>query len=212
MPVLYSVVQGDGLARVAYQFGFTWQTLWNHPQNSALKELRKEPEFLLPGDVLFIPDRRVRTESRSTDARHKFRAKNTPARFNLQLLQEGAPRANEAFVLALDGGLQHGTTDGQGWIRVTLPPDARQGQLRLGPDFQETYDLNFGYVDPVDSVTGVQARLYNLGYFDREIDGNWTPEIVEALREYQRDAGLAVTGELDEATKAALRAKYEGNG
>ena len=50
----YTVKQGDYLAKIAAQFGFTnLKTIWDDPQNAKLKELRKNPNVLFPGDQLF---------------------------------------------------------------------------------------------------------------------------------------------------------------
>lgn len=211
MSLLYSVRQGDGLARIAYQYGFFWETLWNHPSNAKLKTSRKEPEFLLPGDVLYIPDKRLANVSAPVDQQHRFRVKTTPARFNLQLLDEDNPRAGVPFVLEVDDLKFPGTTDGEGWIRVAIPPDAMRGRLRVGTDLAEEYELDFGYIDPVDTITGLQSRLLNLGIYDGAVDGEMTDETLEALRRFQKDNGLPITGQLDDSTRAMLRTAYEGN-
>jgi len=41
-------------------------------------ELRTTPNVLAPGDSLFIPDKEIRTEVRSTDAKHEFTLSGKP--------------------------------------------------------------------------------------------------------------------------------------
>ncbi|HAJ77638.1 MAG TPA: spore cortex-lytic enzyme [Clostridiales bacterium] len=50
----------------------------------------------------------------------------------------------------------------------------------------------------------VQAKLSNLGYYNKEIDGVFDQATIDAIKSYQSDKNLAVTGNLDSATTAAL--------
>jgi murein L,D-transpeptidase YcbB/YkuD len=56
----------------------------------------------------------------------------------------------------------------------------------------------------VIEATSVQTTLRLAGYWPGPIDGTWTPELEDALRQMQRDLGLEPTGTLDAATQAAL--------
>ncbi|MGC9973362.1 MAG: LysM domain-containing protein [Bryobacteraceae bacterium] len=49
MPV-HVVKQGDCMSSIADQYGFFWETLWNHERNAQLKERRKNPNVLMAGD------------------------------------------------------------------------------------------------------------------------------------------------------------------
>src|SRR5512134_2279572 len=72
----YTIQPGDYLPRIAEQNGFfDFHTIWDHADNAALKAKRKNPNVLLPGDELVIPDKQQRQESRPTDAKHTFRVK-----------------------------------------------------------------------------------------------------------------------------------------
>lgn len=50
----------------------------------------------------------------------------------------------------------------------------------------------------------VQAKLASLGYYDDEIDGVYDNNTIEAIKNFQSDKNLAVTGSLDSATTVAL--------
>ncbi|MGB9698788.1 MAG: LysM peptidoglycan-binding domain-containing protein [Thermodesulfobacteriota bacterium] len=52
----YTVKQGDCLSSIGEKYGIFWEKIWNQPKNDKLKEKRKNPNILYPGDVIFIPD------------------------------------------------------------------------------------------------------------------------------------------------------------
>ncbi len=86
MPENYIIQQGDCLHSIAMNRGLLWQKIWDHPENSTLKSLRKDPNILKEGDTLFIPDLEVRQESRGTDQKHVFKRKGLPAVLKLRIL------------------------------------------------------------------------------------------------------------------------------
>jgi N-acetylmuramoyl-L-alanine amidase len=209
MPIQHTVEQGDGLSRIANQYGFFWQTLWSHPDNAALRKLRANPEFLLPGDVVHIPDKRLEPRTGNTDLRHRYKLNGVPARFSVRLLDdEDRPRADLPYALEVESyRTLSGRTDGGGWVRCYLPPDARRGRLVLRGG-NEAYDIDFGYIDPLDTVSGAQAVLTNLGYYRGRADGELDSATTIAIREFQSVCGLPPSGSLDAATVSALKSAY----
>jgi N-acetylmuramoyl-L-alanine amidase len=123
---------------------------------------------------------------------------------------EVKPRANTPFVLDVDGRRQQGTTDDDGRIDVPIWPGARQGQLTLDPGTprESTLLLDLGHLDPPDTIEGAKHRLQNLGYGCGNVDDEETAGFRAALRTFQEASGLKVTGELDAATRAALRERH----
>jgi hypothetical protein len=108
------VAQGECLSSIAKKYGLAWETIWNHRQNVDLARRRKDPNVLFPGDVLQIPERQLREHPASTDQRHRFILKCKRAKLRLQLMRGSEPRANERYVLVVDGILSSGTTNGEG--------------------------------------------------------------------------------------------------
>jgi peptidoglycan hydrolase-like protein with peptidoglycan-binding domain len=53
-------------------------------------------------------------------------------------------------------------------------------------------------------ATSVQTTLKLAGYWDGPIDGQWTPELTAALKQFQKALGVPPTGAVDAATLAAL--------
>ena len=70
-------------------------------------------------------------------------------------------------------------------------------------------ELQFSWLDPLDEITGAQARLQNLGYYHGDLNGEMNDELQEALEMFQSDFGLPVTGELDDATKQKFLAEHD---
>ena len=53
-------------------------------------------------------------------------------------------------------------------------------------------------------ASSVQTVLKLAGYWPGAVDGEWTPELEEALKDFQRDLGVKPSGTVDAATLAAL--------
>ena len=111
MPQDYKVKAGDCVNSVAYTHGFFWKTIWNHPNNSDLKSRREDPNILLDGDVIHIPDLRQKQESGAVDSHHRFKVKGVPAKLRLQFLgapdfkRSEKPAPKQPALAADDGGL-----------------------------------------------------------------------------------------------------------
>lgn len=225
----HTVRAGDCIYSLARRHGFHWQTLWDHPDNSALKERRGDPGCLQPGDVVALPELRPRSESGATEQRHRFRRKGATVLFRVRLLKEPEtqeqsgeeaeapepePLADVEYVLEVDGVLSRGRTDGEGRIETAIPPDARCGRLTLEPGTanERVQELTLGGLDPVDEESGVRIRLTNLGYpsaASGEASGEEAGSALqEALRSFQRDHGLDVTGEADQETRDRLMSEH----
>ena len=201
----WEIQQGECLAVIAEGTGLLWNTIWDHPANSALRSARKDPNVLLPGDKLHIPDPKLRQESGGTDHCHRFRLKTDPCHLKLTLLQLGKPRTNEPYQLITEKKRFSGKLDGNGTLDVIIRPETQQATLILSPGpHQEKLELALGSLDPGNEVTGIQARLENLGYDCGGIDGTIDDEVRTAIAAFQDDQKLNVTGNPDEDTWQAL--------
>jgi hypothetical protein len=202
----YKVVEGDCILNIAAQNGFPWDKIWNHPNNADLKQRRNDPNVLLPGDIVHIPDKTLRIESKSTDQCHEFVKKVSLAQVRLRLLDaKRQPRASIPYTATVDGVDFSGQTDGDGYLILNVPPTARDLILRV-TDGQRTeaYALPLGAIDPIDSLTGVQQRLANLGY-PCTPTGSLDEVTTIALRAFQTETSLPVTGAIDETTRQKLQ-------
>lgn len=211
----YIVKQGDYVPGLAHRFGFAdFLKIWDHPKNAELKGKRQNPNVLLPGDSLYIPDREQGLYSRPTDKKHKFVAKRKPLRLCLILRdQYEQPIANAPCILTV-GSESHKLTSGSdGRLELVIPPTQDPSRLVILDNDQTPYGgltipIKIGYLDPLDEVSGQQARLSNLGYFNGDIDGTNGPEFQMAVEEFQCEHKLTVDGICGPQTQAKLKEVY----
>ena len=193
MATSYVVKQGDHLSRIAFEHGFRdFHTIWDDPANAALKKLRGNPNVLMPGDTVVIPDRSQRIEKRPSGATHIFVTPIPTLRLRVVVRDvNGDPIPDKDCELVVDGEKKMLKTDGDGRIDEELPILAQGGALVL--DGGE-YELKIGDLDPIEEQSGQRARLANLGYYlggEIEIDEE---ELKSAVEEFQCDFDLFVDG------------------
>lgn len=198
--------QGDSIASLAARCGVPWEKIWNDSRNAKLRERRKDPNILLPGDVVFLPGRERKKLSSETERRHRFVLKGATARLRVRLLVNDQPRVREPYELNIGGTFLSGQTDADGWIDQPIAPDVGHVVLLLADG--TTHELTLGHLDPIDEVSGVQGRLKGLAFYGGRIDNVPGPETEDALRRFQSTRGLPETGKLDQPTKDALVAAY----
>jgi hypothetical protein len=219
----YTVGQGDCMSSIAYENGFFWKTLWQHPSNAALKALRKNPNVLMTGDIVHIPDLTVRQEPGATEATHKFMLKGVPEKLHMRLLDYNHnPRPNLDYVIVIDGAAQRGKTDANGAITQSIPPNAMTGKLTFaapapvdlngkpipGKPKNMVLILQLGNLNPITEVSGLKARLANLGLYRGTIDENLDGATQQAISAFQTKQGLPVTGLADGATQQKLQSLH----
>jgi hypothetical protein len=203
MATYHEVQQGDCIFSIAFEYGFFPDTIWNHPNNAVLKKQRNDPGVLLPGDNVFVPDKRLKEAPRPTEQLHKFRCKNTPKKLRIQFLRLNKPIPNLNYILEIDGKGRKGKTDSAGWLVQSISPKAQRATVTL--ESGKKYDLQLGCADPVEEVTGIQGRLRILGYYEGDVEGTMDDETTESLKVFQKSNNLDVTGEADGTTKDLLK-------
>lgn len=219
MAKYHTVKQGECLATIAADNGFVdYHAIYDHPKNAALKAKRKNPDILLPGDVLYIPDKRQRDEPRGTGQQHIFQTPGPTVRLRVFLKDDqDNPVTGKPFTLDLGDAILSGTIGSDGLVEQPIPPGVRTARLRVvmtpgpQPSILE-WKLEIGHLDPASTTTGAQGRLLNMGFDCGPIDGIHGPRTTNGLIEFQRKEGLPETGKLDAATISKLREIHDGDG
>jgi N-acetylmuramoyl-L-alanine amidase len=209
------VQPGDSVASIAAGAGHLPATIWNDPANAALKEARTDPELLVPGDRLTVMPLRAKTVSCATGRTHVFRALLQPIAFAIVVEDEdGTPFASKKWKLTADGQSWEGETGADGRIAVTLRAAAtKRGVLTIWLDEPGLPDpwireVFIGTLFPIEDLRGVQQRLANLGFYDGAVDGVLGPATAAAIRVFQTEQQLDVTGAADASLAEALTAAH----
>jgi N-acetylmuramoyl-L-alanine amidase len=197
----HTIKPGEWMRQIAYDHGFTdWEAIFNLPENQPLRDAKRDPNQLMPGERVFLPERDRKSADIAAGASHKFVVKRPPQQIYIVLHDEqGKPFKSRPYLVRLPGKVLQGTTDADGAVTIELPPDARDAFLEID-DVQ--IDLLPGHLDPVDAESGVQARLQNLG-FDAGEPGD-ADKLRAALERFQQVHGIEPSGEPDDATKQKL--------
>jgi N-acetylmuramoyl-L-alanine amidase len=210
MAIRHEVQQGESVISLSEKYGFFADTIWNDPANAELKKKRKNMNILMPGDIVIIRDKQLKEVKKQTGSLHKFRRKGIPVLFRLQLFDIEEPRANQEYSLDVDGQKYSRKTDSRGVLEQTIPANSKKGVLIIGPD-ELRLEIDFGYLDPINEISGIQKRLNNLGFYCGTPDNTLNHATKQALLEFQRRFRLQETGEADSATVAKLTELHDKN-
>ena len=211
MAEYHTVEQGEHLSAIAENYGFySVGTIWDHPNNASLKDQRKNPGVLLPGDQVFIPDKVSKKVDLSTGTSTTFRVKRDKLliRFVVEDLF-GVPLRNGKCEVHVEGRIDSKPTDDDGVIEISIKPGTQEASLVVtekGSQLEGTeLPIKIGHLDPVEERTGQIARLDNLGYFAGPLDDIDERQFTSAIEEFQSENGLTVTGICGDETQAKLK-------
>jgi hypothetical protein len=222
----YTVKQGDCISSIAFAYNLFPKTIWDHPDNAELKKLRKDPNSLFPGDSVVIPEIELKEEDCQPEQKHRFKRKGVPERLRIQFLtgaeEDDAPRKGIPYTLDITTKSgrpvpqKKGKTDNDGYLDESIPPDAIKGIIVLDEgEEEEVYEIMLGHIDPIDTPSGIRARLENLGYDCGNEDGDTLGDMtIEAIRNFQSDNDLKIlpdgSMEVDQDTLDKLEELYSG--
>jgi hypothetical protein len=204
--VPYVIRDGDYLSRLAFRLGFDADAVWNHPKNDEIRGLRA-PDVLCTGDILYVPRKVPKGMPLRRGTTNRYEAKVPSTTFEMNFDRDDQPLANAHYTYTIEGVEADGTTDGEGKVSFEVPITCGEVVIAF-PDVGLTTTIRVGHLDPVDEPSGARQRLKAMGYLKGRPTGDETLDdqaLADAIREFQADNGLEVTGVLDEATKAKLR-------
>jgi N-acetylmuramoyl-L-alanine amidase len=204
----HKVQQGECLSSIAKTYGFEDPSqIYQHAKNAELRRLRPNPNLLYPGDAVVIPAHELRSFTLPTGQHHKVVVTVPKRKVRVRVLDaHRKPLKSLPFKLDTGKRVYEGQSDGDGMVEKMVPAEVERALLCIG---DMTIPLMLGHLNPAkdtkdDGVSAMQARLKNLGYRPGRVDGCLGPRTRAALRCFQRDHDLDVTGEADDTTLKAL--------
>lgn len=210
----HCVEQLECVDSVAAKYGISSSKILAAAENDGLKKLRGDLNVLCAGDVIFVPIFEAAHDSASTEKRHRFRLiqDRVPLRIILEDVN-GAPLANLRYTLTVGDERFDGQTSSKGLVDHFIKATEQSGQLTVDlsdteEERREIFKLAIGALDPISEVTGLQARLSNLGFSPGLIDGTFGPKTQAAMQEFQKSVGLASGNSIDEITERRLNDEH----
>jgi hypothetical protein len=224
MPIRHILQAGECLQSLAWMRGFAAaKTIYDAPENAALRKKRSSPAAVTVGDEVFVPDPRKHEVSLPTGEVHRIVVKSPRAMVRIEVRDEaGEPLASKPYLLVIGGKKLEGTTTGEGVVEQPVPLDATDGTLIVHDKSSKdegrwSWRLTIADLAAPETRRGVSQRLANLGYWgagDPEDQDDATPAavgepaprdpLVLALRAFQHDEKLDESGRLDDDTRARL--------
>jgi N-acetylmuramoyl-L-alanine amidase len=182
----------------------TAEKVWLDGANADLRSKRKSGDVLLPGDIIFVPEVEEEPVDAATEQRHRFRRLGK-AYLHIVVRVDGESLGGEEYEISVNGITHTGTVADDGQIDLQIAPDATEGWLEI---LGRRFELSLGQLDPADSVSGAQARLGQLGYPVGPVDDIAGSKTEAALKAFQKDQNLDISGRLDDATASKLQEIY----
>jgi Putative peptidoglycan binding domain len=208
MGTTHVVQQGECLSQIAAGYGFADYTdVYNHPDNDDFRQLRPNPNLIQPGDQVQIPDLDKKSVDCPTGASYNFQVTRPKRKLKVQIQDtSGKPIASQPYTLVGTGLSATGQSTSAGFIEADLPIDLNVATLTIGTLVRT---LHIGHLNPLrdvddGGVSGVQARLANLGFNPGTVDGIYGPRTAAAITAYQKANGMDQTGQIDDALLSAL--------
>ncbi len=215
----YEVKQGDTLFRIAREHGFkTVNALYSHPVNTEFRQLRPNPDLIYPGDILNIPKKGEAVFSGQTYRRHVlvYDSDSSDQKESLRIAltsSSGEAWAGKKVVAKMNSQEYELELSEQGELDIPIPEDApSEATLDVYLDGTDqpshTFQLQLAHLDPVETLSGVQARCNNLGFDCGAVDGIMGAATRAGIKAFQAANNLSVDGEPGPKTQAALKKRY----
>ena len=210
MPVEHVVKQGETLTRVAKQYGLTCEDLSEHADNAELCQLRPDANILFPGDTVQIPDIEPPKLPLILNTINVFICVEEPEQFIFKLQDLDGQSVDIHKATLVISGESIDATVNNNHISCTLPPNAGKDAvlniwLRDQEEPDESMPISLGYLDPVNTLSGVQARCNALGYECGVVDGLMGSNTRKGVRGFQTAQSLTVDGDPGPNTQSKLK-------
>jgi hypothetical protein len=211
----YVIKQGDFLKKIAFDLGFDAGEVWNDASNADLKAKRQTGDVLLPGDILYVPEKPRKRNPFTKETDNPYKARLPKVKVEVVLAAPGGkPLEGEPYVIKGLGDEDEKTTESDGKVSFEAAIHVHQVEVVLTKR-KQTLLVKVGDLDPADEPSGARMRLQHLGFYAPTFGGGDQPYptseeglLAAALKAFQAAQGLLASGKLDAATAAALKSVH----
>ena len=216
MPTTHTIAQGETLTRIAQRYKLSsWKTLYDHPDNAAFRKLRPNPNIIFPGDTITVPDVVAKKMSASAGKSHVFCLKKEVEIFKIKISNSaGKAWDGKRVVVTLGANTIDTLITPEGMLEIPLTQgDESEAKIDIYMDDpngapSHTFNVELAHLDPVEELSGVQARCNLLGHDCGVADGIMGSKTRAGVKSFQSQYGLQVDGEPGPLTKAKLKEVY----
>jgi hypothetical protein len=198
MPNTHVVQEGECLLHIGLRYGFDTDSFKDVSGNRELFLNHRTPYILNPGDIVYLPEKNKCLFYCKSGQREELDLPQNAFPLRMKLLNKfGVYRPFCKITVELNNTTKEMISDENGIIVIEMPLSIPQVGLIIN-DYR--YTLRLSYLVPVSEVKGVQQRLAALGYYYGAIDGAPNPDFLEALKLFQAQHCISLTGVVDKAT------------
>lgn len=168
--VEHIVKPGECMASIAYLYGFNDPSfLYEHQANAQLRKVRQNMHTLLPNDVVQIPPRENKSIVIQPGLSVPLIVKGKLAGLKIRIKEFGGDALlHKDFDVEAAHLKYSGNTGSNGEISLMVNASLTSAKLMIFLDPQKRsalhWQLSLGALAPKDTLSGVQARLNNLGF------------------------------------------------
>lgn len=217
MAITHTVQAGENLALIAQKYKVTnWRDIYHCAENTEFRKKRPNPNILLAGDVLHIPEQKPKSVYVRTGANHRFVVKKgEPQKLIFRLIDAmGKPLVKVPAVFDIGGTSQTRVSDRNGKVELIIPPPVPEEiplEVFANPDANEPshqFIVKPGYLDPINTVSGIQARLNSMGHDCGVADGLYGKKTKAGIESFEQAKSLPVNGKMSEPLYGAVEKAY----
>jgi|GEM_PF-1585452 len=205
----HKVAKFEDVPQVAAKKGyFDPEAIFSDAANDALRSDRPNLNQLVEGDQLTLPPKESEPLVAPSGILQAIVLSSRPVqRLRIQLQAD----KKFSYVLTVGTATFRAEHDGSALIEHEVSALSTKGTLKV--TFEQgaplEWKLELGTLEPVTTVKGQQARLMNLGFDPKGVDGKAGKNTKAATSAFQRFCGFEPTGEIDETTQAELEKRHD---
>jgi len=229
-PTEHVVKAGDRMSRIAYQYGYKDYNALHAAQPEAFRKKRPNPEILMPGDKVALPEKKEQAHPTPDKKQKKYEEDTKLPEVKVRLVVAGKPLASKSLVVRIEGppySLKQPfqgavTTDDKGMAAFHVDPIVEEVLLVCDKPAL-SIKLKLGHLRPATEAGGVEQRLDNLGYrvpiappaapagseAEKKAKEDHERRLQKAAARFQERSSKPVTGKIDDDLRQLLVKTHE---